>query len=167
MDIPRAEDRGDGDLSLARMGQCSKCGMVKMVMNGILKCPSCDTRSTTKSGKVNHVKAAPASAFKKVKRKGLDGKEYTEMVTKSKAEMQKEIQIGTAEVQPGSTLPVKVDDSGVLNKYPIGPLECLETITDYFDREPAKSLQEFKRVDKLRKAIKKLRTQVEEYIGGK
>lgn len=170
MDIPRAEDRGDGGLNMYAAGQCAACGMVKMSINGVRQCPRCDTKSKTRSGKVNHVKSAPASAFMKVKRKALDGTEYIEMVAKSKEDMQKEIQVGKAEVIPSSTLQQAqilkdtIDDPKTIA---VNPLEFFKYIEAFFDSRPAKTLQEFKKIDKLRKAVKKLRTQVEEYIGGK
>lgn len=176
MEIPRSERTGSGEIFEDAMGRCAKCGMLKMSIAGVKQCPNCDTKSQTRSGKVNNIKSVPQSAFKKVKKKGLDGKPYYEMVAKSKKEMQMQLKL-----QDKGKLPIKeesnvvVSDFGKIEKRVLtqvsghpepGPLPLLSLISDYFEKAPAKNMVEFKKVDKLRKAIKKLRGQVEEFLGG-
>lgn len=169
MEIPRSERQGTGEIYNDRMGQC-KCGMLKTQIAGIMKCPNCDTKSATKSGKINNIEHVPQSAFKKVKRIGLDGKEYEEFVAKTKKEMQKELKMqdrkGSAQ-ETTKDLPVNSPTVPVVVTLKIDPTVQLINLEQFFDTIPAKNMAEFKRVDKLRKSIKKLRTQVEEYLGGK
>ena len=180
MDIPRSNREGSREICQDGMGSCPKCGMLKMSIAGVKKCPSCDTKSETRSGLTNNIKSVPQSAFKKVKKKGLDGKPYYDMVAKTKKEMQMGLKLQDKEGASSSTFDplngakekLEVVSLDQVMHTPItdivDPVRDLSRVSNYFDGVPTKDIASFKKVDKLRKAIKKLRTQIEEYLlGGK
>ena len=202
--LPVAQNRNPQDVEMNRFpkGVCRGTNATPHRMTGLTSiggkwvCIHCNRPPVNPNRPVNRVKSVNKNAFKKVKKLGLDGKEYFEMVPKSAAEMLKESKIdesiaaptkvgrppGEGEVEPPATS-TKAERPSELTKEMIGqaikkmpdfekskirnyPLEALDSITNYFDAAPAKSLTDFKKIDKIRKEITKLRTQVETYLGG-
>lgn len=182
--LPVAQNRNPNDVELTRApkGACAGTAaaphkaMAKMSIDGTYVCPQCTRSPMNPNRPVNRIKSVGKNAFKDVKKKGLDGKTYIEKVPKSKAEMAAEVNMQDG--KPGSEAfkealkkkaPVlnKLGEAIEKSKATDYPLEALDSITNYFDAAPSKTIAEFKKVDKIRKATVKLRAQIKDYLGGK
>lgn len=165
-------------------GYCSRCRMHKIKQDGKLICPRCDTKSTP-SNKVNVVPDLGPEFYRKVKRQGADGQIYEDVIL-DKAKVDRALK-GKPVTQQLNVNAEKIyipkkEHEEMRQKYEeVVQYEQLKeyqetqqhTITQawdalkkYFDNAPAKSANDFKKLQKIRKTLEKLYNQITEYQGG-
>jgi len=152
-------------------GRC-KCGMTKLKQDGKLICPACDTKSKP-SGLVNNLPNLGPEFFKKVVRMGADGQQYEDMVfDKAKFDRATKGVQATRKIEDDPVPQVQVQSGAELNLVAPQPTRgiavesAIATIQVFFDSAPAKNAVQFKKLQKIRKTIEKLHTQMTEFLGG-
>lgn len=129
---------------------CNKCGMHKLKADGRLICPNCDTHSEP-SGLVSRVKDPGVAGFVKKVIRGNDGKQYEVMVA---TDTDEEVELQTA--PPMVELPYEVQPTITPDDVKQRPKLLLQALKLVFESHPARTMQEFKRLKKVRDQIEKL-----------
>jgi hypothetical protein len=141
---------------------CNKCGMHKLKVDNVLKCPNCDTVSVP-SGLVSRTKDPGVGGFVKKTITGTDGKTYEIMVA-ADTESAPEVSQQLPEAAPGLsripiTIPVVPADATIpqmVDEVKARPELLLKALKLVFDQHPARTMAEFKRLKKVRDQIDKL-----------
>lgn len=147
-----------------RLGRCVTCGMMKMTINGVIKCPNCSTKNKGKARR-RVVGSVDRSEMKKIVHNKGKKDEYVEYVPQKS----KGVYVVTDE---GSDVPIKAGINPALAKTvtvqtPKDLPGILEALTEGVKARNVESLADFKKRDKILKALHKIKDQISALIESK
>lgn len=147
-----------------RLGRCATCGMMKMTINNIIKCPNCSTKNKGKAHR-RVVGSVNRSEMKKIVHNKGKKDEYVEYIPQ-KSKGVSVVTDDDTSVQPPAAPPVK----GSITYIPSSPEDLsgiLESLTEGVKARNVESLADFKKRDKLLKALHKIKDQISALIESK
>lgn len=181
--LPRYEGPRDAEVVESdRLGRCGKCGMGRITQNGRRICPNCDTKSKTRSNRVVVGSIPSEKDMKKIIHNKGKKDEWTEylpqkakglkVVTREEAMRLsgQDFQIGT-ELEQLPIATEKYHTEKLLKTYAgsklVSPPDVVDKLIEDIKEYNVTSIADFKKRDKILKALHKIKEQIESLIKSK